>query len=229
MFNFGQLPRPDSEIPCLYWRTEYPSLDIRSWLVQEEWIYCLYSYGLRDHLFYAACPQWYPTSPSPDPPIHLGDLLKLAVTVVLLVCLNILWLKTIAWGGKADGMCLGSVSGMQKLAGTFTSHNISRAKGTYQNWDLHRTHRHPSPKLWSCSAAPILLNSISIFQFKVFQIHWVTPQFMHSPAQVLADGNKSVSILQHWWGVIKHHWTLAYVSFVSTEMFQMERLRLFTM
>lgn len=163
------------------------------------------------------------------PPIHLGNLLKLAVTVVLLVCLNILWLKTIAWGGKADGMCLGSVSGMQKLAGTFTSHNISRAKGTYQNGDLHRTHRHPSPKLWSCSAAPILLNSISIFQFKVFQIHWVTPQFMHSPAQVLPDGNKSVSILQHWWGIIKHHWTLAYVSCVSTEMFQMERLRLFTM
>lgn len=167
--------------------------------------------------------------PVVTPPIHLGDLLKLAVTVVLLVCLNILWLKTIAWGGKADGMCLGSVSGMQKLAGTFTSHNISRAKGTYQNWDLHRTHRHPSPKLWSCSAAPILLNSISIFQFKVFQIHWVTPQFMHSRAQVLADGNKSVSILQHWWGVIKHHWTLAYVSCVSTEMFQMEMLRLFTM
>lgn len=109
-----------------------------------------------------------------------------------------LWLKTTAWGGKADGMWLDSVSGMQKLAGTFTSHSFGRAKGTYQNWDLHRTHRHPRLKLWSCSAVQILLNSISIFQFKVFQIHWVTPQFMHSPAQVLADGNKTVSIMQHW-------------------------------
>lgn len=90
-------------------------------------------------------------------PTHLGDLLKLDVTVFSPVCLNILWLKTIAWGGKADGTCLDSVSGMQKLESTFLSHNIGRAKGTYQNWDLHRTHRHPSPKLWSCSAAQILL------------------------------------------------------------------------
>lgn len=197
--------------------------------MQEKCIYCPYSYGPRDHLCYAACPQWYPTSPSPDPPTHLGDLLKLAVTVFLLVCLNIPWLKTIARRGKADGTCLDSVSGMQKLAGTFTSH-IGRAKGTYQNRDLHRTHRHLSPKLWSCSAAQILLNSISIFQFKVFQICRVTPQFMHSPAQVLADGSKTVSVLlQHRWGIIKHGWTLAYVSCVSSETFQMQRLRLFTM
>lgn len=145
----------------------------------------------------------------------------------LLVCLNMLWLKTTAWGGKADGMWLDSVSGMQKLAGTFTSHNIGRAKGTYQNWDLHRTHRHPSLKLWSWSDAQILLNSISIFHFKVFQIHWVTPQFMHSPAQVLADGNKTVSILQHWRRIIKYGWTLSYVSYVSSGLFQMQR-RLFT-
>lgn len=150
MFSFGQLPEPDSERPHLYWRAKYPSLDIPYCLVQEKWICCPYSYGLRDHLCYAARPRWYPTSPSPDSPTHLGDLLNLAVTVFLLICLNILWLKTIAWGGKADGMCLDSVSGMKKLAGTFTSHNIGRAKGTYQNWDLLRTHRHPSPKLWSC-------------------------------------------------------------------------------
>lgn len=197
--------------------------------MQEKWIYCLYSYGLRHHLLYAARLRWYPTSPSPDPPIHLGYLVKLVVAVFLLVCLNTLWLKTIAWGGKADGMRLDSVSGMQKLAGTFTSHNIGRAKGTYQNWDLHRTHRHPSPKLWSCSAAQILLNSISIFQFKVFQIHWVTPQFMHSPAQILADGNKTVFIPQHWWGIIKKGWTLVYVSCLKSETFQMQRLSLSTM
>lgn len=140
----------------------------------------------------------------------------------LLACLNMLWLKTTAWGGKADGMWLDSVSGMQKLAGTFTSHNFSRAKGTYQNWDLHRTHRHPRLKLWSCSAVQILLNSISIFQFKVFQIHWVTPQLMHKPAQFLADGNKTVSILQHWQRTIKYGWTLSYVSYVSSDFFQMQ-------
>lgn len=187
MLNLGQLP--GSERPCLYWRAEYPSLDIHYW--KNKYIVFIHmAWGIT-----SVCLQWYPPSISPDPPIHLGELLKLAVTVFLLVCLNILWLKTIAWGGKADGVCLDSVSGMQKLAGTFTSHNIGRAKVTYQNWDLHRTHRHPSPKLWSCSAAQILLNSISIFQFKLFKIHWVTPQFMHSPAQVFADGSKTVSIL----------------------------------
>lgn len=157
------------------------------------------------------------------------SLLKFTVTIFLLACLKILWLKIIAWGGKADGTCLDSVAGMQQLAGTFISHTIGRAKGTYQNWDLHRTHRHPSPKLWSCPAAQILLNSISIFQLKVFQIRWVTPRFMHSPAEVLADGNKTVFILQHWQGIMKHGWTLAYVTCVSSEKFQMQKLRLFTM
>lgn len=186
----------DSERSCLYWRAEYPSVDIYYWLAQEQWIYCLYSWPEGSLILHCmslmvACftQSWTP---------HSFRGFVETCCHCLLVCLNMLWLKTTAWGEKADGMWLDSVSGMEKLAGTFTSHNFGRAKGTYQSWDLHRTHRHPRLKLWSCSAVQILLNCISIFQFKVFQIHWVTPQFMHSPAQVLADGNKTVSILQHW-------------------------------
>lgn len=129
------------------------------------------------------------------PHSYLGESLKLAVTVFFLVCLNILWLKSIVQTGKADGTCSDSVSGMQKLAGTFTSHNTGRAKRTYQKQDLHGTYRHPNRKLWYCSATHILLNPISLFHFKFFQIRWVTPQFMRSPALVLAHVNKTVSSL----------------------------------